>query len=255
MKFILLLILISVSAHAGLPVDIVFDIDLTIATLIDHGDPLGGPAENVYKVGSERYRIFEGMTDLMLKLKNDPNVRVSFFSGGTEARNEELLRKVKMKDGSSLWELARGRVYGRTSMTPTGLGPGHRIRERFKKDLTKINPNLEDVILIDDIREFVPDSQRGNMFWIGEDFPFPDRHPVPNIPIAHPEIHAREKNKYQWISAQLERALAQRYQTGQPLTRIVGEITDGRTLTPFTSSWSVPGRACDVRALDRLLSK
>ena len=51
MKFFLLLFLISFTARAGLPVDIVFDIDLTIASLIDHGDPLGGPAENIVSVG------------------------------------------------------------------------------------------------------------------------------------------------------------------------------------------------------------
>ncbi len=233
MKTFLLFLLLSVSAHAGLPVDIVFDIDLTIVSLINDrpgGDLLADPANptrNIVNIHhgemDENYRVFEGVTDLMEKLEKEQRagrVRVSFFSGGTEARNEALLRSIKLKNGTSLWDLAPGRVLGRNSMTPTGLKPPARIREQFKKDLTKINPDLSDVIIIDDIKEFVPDSQRGNMLWIGEEFPFPDRTPIPPTTVD-PEILARERNKYQWISGQIDRALTQRFTTGGSFSSII----------------------------------
>lgn len=262
MRFILAF-LISFSAIAGVPVDVVFDIDLTIVANIPESgkDPLRDPAdprrgtvdiqftdEGVAK--AERYRVFEGMTDLMAKLKADPRVRVSFFSGGTEARNESLLREIKLPDGTSLWDLAQGRVYGRTSMTATGKGSMHRIRDRFKKDLTRINPDLSDVIIIDDIKEFVPDSQTGHMLWIGEDFPYPERSHI--LTRVTPDLLARERNKYRWISSKLELALSERFRTGKPLSTLIQELTVNRTVTPFSRGLGGPGCSPD-EILGRLL--
>ncbi|MES2525465.1 MAG: hypothetical protein V4598_00195 [Bdellovibrionota bacterium] len=238
MKTFLLFLLLSVSAHAELPVDIVFDIDLTIVSLINDrpgGDLLADPSDptrNTVRIHhgeiDETYRVFEGMTELMEKLELEQKagrVRVSFFSGGTEARNEALLKSIKLKNGTSLWDLAPGRVLGRSSMTPTGLKPPARIREQFKKDLTRINPDLSDVIIIDDIKEFVPESQRGNLLWIGEEFPFPDRTPFPPASVD-PELLAREKYKFRWISGQIDRALSQRFTTGGALSSIIQNMSN-----------------------------
>lgn len=256
MKFVLLLFL-SVSVVAGVPVDIVFDIDQTIVTLVHDGpggdflaDPVD-PNRNVVgiefqKEGSlhrERYRVYEGLTDLMVKLREEQRagrVRISFFSGGHEPRNEALLKKILLPDGTSLWDLSSGRSLGRSSLTATGLPETARIRHRFKKDLTKINPDLSDVIIIDDIQEFVPDSQRGNMFWIGEDFPYPERVHVRPASVD-PEILHAEKYKYQWISEKLEGALAERFRSGRPLSAIIQNA-------------AITGKGCTPHnVLDRLL--
>lgn len=263
MRFFLVF-LFTFSAFAGVPVDVVFDIDLTIVANIPASgkDPLRDPADprrgtvdiqfvDEGAAKAERYRVFDGMTDLMEKLKADPRVRVSFFSGGTEARNESLLREIKLPDGTSLWDLAQGRVYGRNSMTATGKGPLHRIRDRFKKDLTRINPDLSDVIIVDDIKEFVPESQAGHMLWIGEDFPYPERHHV--LTPVTPDLLARERNKYQWISSKLELAIAERFRTGRPLSAIIQEFTAGRTITPFSRGLGGPGCSPD-EILTRLLT-
>jgi hypothetical protein len=247
MKFFILFLL-SLEAFAGVPVDIVFDIDLTIVALVKDGpggDLLADPAlpdKGIVDIGyhNERYRVFEGVRELLEKLKKDPRVRVSFFSGGQEARNEALLKKIKLQDGSSLWDLAQGRVLGRLSMTPTGLPSPARIRERFKKDLTKINPDLSDVIIIDDIKEFVPSSQRPNLLWIGEDFPFPDRTKNPPASV-HPTLLQQEKNKYQWISRHLDHVLHLRFTEGRPLSETLQDI-------------SIKGHRCGPDLiLDRLL--
>lgn len=262
MKYILLL-LISFPVLAGIPVDVVFDIDLTIVTLVNDGpggdflaDPLD-PGKNIVPiqfeldgaVHTERYRLFEGVTELIEKLRKDPRVRVSFFSGGTEARNEALLRKILLPDGSSLWDIASGRVFGRTSMTPTGVKPPARIRDLVKKDLRKVNPNIEDVIIVDDIKEFVPESQRGNLLWIGENFPFPDRTKTSPPSGVDPELLAREKNKFAWISKKLDFALEEKFTKGIPLSETIRGISE----TPFTAP-SILRVGCSPReALLRLL--
>ena len=248
----ILILLIPMMALAELPLDVVFDIDLTIVTRVDdgpHGDMLADPTDprrgtvdinflepeydrqnrplgNRTTPRNERYRIYDGMTDLMEKLKvlqQEGKVRVTFFSGGPEARNEALLRTIKMRDGSSLWDLASGRVHGRTALTPTGVPSRMRIRDRFKKDLTRVNPDLNDVIIIDDIKEFVPVDQRENLLWIGEEFPYPERvHHPPSV--IDPEGLEREKTKFQWISRELEMAINRRIETGRPLKSIIQEV-------------------------------
>lgn len=261
MKYVLFF-LIALPVYAGIPVDVVFDIDLTIVALVKDGpggdflaDPLD-PKKNIVPVSfevegsihSERYRLFEGVTDLMEKLRKDPRVRVSFFSGGTEARNEALLRNIFLPDGTSLWDLSSGRVYGRTSMTPTGVKEPARVRDRVKKDLHRVNPDIKDVIIIDDIKEFVPEAQRGHLLWIGEDFPFPDRTKTPPASVD-PELLAREKYKYGWIGQKIDHALEQRFTNGIPLSTTIREITE----TPFTAP-SIIGRRCSPGLiLDRLL--
>lgn len=262
MKYVLLF-LMTFPVFAGVPVDVIFDIDLTIVALVKDGpggdllaDPLD-PTKNVVPVlfenegavHSERYRIFEGVTDLMEKLRKDPRVRVSFFSGGSPARNEALLRKILLPDGTSLWDIASGRVYGRNFMTATGKGPEHRIRERFKKDLRTVNPDLTDVIIVDDIQEFVPASQRGHLLWLGEDFPFPDRTPTPPASVD-PDLLAREKHKFQWISEKLGTALEEKFRSGRPLSGLIEEIKE----TPFTAP-AIRGLRCSPGAiLERLLA-
>jgi hypothetical protein len=246
MRYFLLLFL-SLSASAGIPVDVVFDIDLTIVASVQGGDlladplhPQQGTVDIFYANQSERYRVFPGMRELMEKLQRDPRIRVSFFSGGTEARNEALLKKILLSDGTSLWDLSQGRVLGRSSLTPTGEGPDKRIRDRFKKDLTKINSDLSDVIIIDDIKEFIPENQKAHLIWTGEEFPFPER--TAELPsTVHPDVLLREKNKYQWISRMLDEALKKRFSTGRPLSETIRET-------------SLRGSGCHpVAIIDRLL--
>lgn len=239
--------------------DIVFDIDLTVVSTIydeEGTDLLRDPSdvkkstfdisfknpELEGKVVTETYRKFDGVTDLMLELKrlqSEGFVRVSFFSGGHEARNKELLKNIKLTDGTSLYDLATPeRIFSRTDMKATGLKPPARIRERFKKDLTIVNPNLEDVIIVDDIKEFVPDSQKKNMFWIDEKFPYRDRI-YGTLPVPDAQTLYRERNKFDWISHYLLEALEKRKQGTKSFSTIIQEMTDNGRITPFTSGEEV----------------
>ena len=289
--WVLFQLLFSVSVWAGIPLDIVFDIDQTIVTLIHegvNGDLLADPrnpqqntvtvsfnrpeldgnnkpvvdskGQKVFHKATERYRYYEGLTDLMKELKrlqDSGMIRVSFFSGGTAERNSALLDSIKLKDGTSLKSLAGTRIYGRDRMLVTGLGPEHRVRERFKKDLQIINPNLEDVILVDDIKEFVPSSQKEHLLWIGEDFPYPER--ARDSPVTFNEdLLFREKNKYQWISSKLREAIARRLKEKTPLSKIISEMTLGGERTPFTPGeeklyFATPHAHCSSQMMKHLL--
>ncbi len=125
---LLFLILQLQLSFAKIPVDVIFDIDLTIAALVHEGpygdfladssDPLKGTVEISFDEPGpnsttasvkHRYRIYDHLTDLMIELKRRQDlgeVGVSFFSGGFESRNLALLDAIKLKDGSSLLNLA-----------------------------------------------------------------------------------------------------------------------------------------------------
>lgn len=252
MKHVVLLLALftSIQALAGPVPDIVFDIDQTIATMIhnvSHGDLLRDPTNPQKGVISirwreagvthqESYRIYEGVSDLLSDLKEQQRsgkVRVSFFSGGQKERNEALLKQIKLSDGTSALDLVTAsdgsvRSFDRSHMTPTGLGENARIRERFKKDLTLINSNLDNIVLVDDIQNFVPDHQKRNVLWLGENFPYPERVYSPVTPDKL--TLKRERNKIYWVSDVLNEAIEKHHQGNIPLAKTIERVS----ATPFS---------------------
>jgi hypothetical protein len=241
---LVLLILFSSFTWAKLPMDIVFDIDQTLVTLIHEG-PQGdilhdkaAPSKNTISIEfekngervSQRYRVFDGLEAFFDKLQyrvKRGEVRISFFSGGENPRNFALLEEIKLSDGSSLKDLSQGRIYGAESLTKTGAPESSRYRERFNKDLTQINPDLSDLVLVDDIIDFVPVSQRAHVLWLGEEFPYPER---PNSHAAlTPELIHAEKNKYQWIESKLMPAIEARLNGETSLAAVLAKNVQGKT--------------------------
>jgi hypothetical protein len=264
-RLLVVLIFISLqSALATLPIDIVFDIDQTILTRVHRG-PMGDlladpndPAKGILSVNytdqvldaqnnlvfdskgmaviaknHEQYRIFDGLVALMEKLKVEHalgHVRVSFFSGGSVVRNKAILSAIKLGDGSSLSDLAGPRILGRPSLVATG-GEG-RFSERYKKDLSVINSNLDDVVLIDDVKGFATESQVGNILWTDDRFPYPER--SRHIEVLTPELLSSERNKIYWLTNVLEEAIQKRLKGTQSFSTIVQSITRHDQITPFS---------------------
>ncbi len=253
-------------------VDIVYDIDQTIATLVHDGpggdwlaDPLN-PQKNIVTITydrpevdsmnqpildsagkpitekiTERYRVYEGFAEEMEKWRRDiaaGRVRISFFSGGHVARNRALLDAIKLKDGSSVRALVTDKqIHGRESMTATGVGPEGRVRERFKKDLRTINPDLSNVILVDDIPNFVPDSQLHHVVWLDEDFPYPERLGDRGMIVPSAARIQQERDKFKTISRMVAEAMELHRESGVPFSqairRTVGPVQGmGRPCTP-----------------------
>ncbi len=181
--------------------DIIFDFDQTAGYMIHgniggSGDPLhehsGTAIEATYerpdinKDGSpvlnfdgnrkttlvtEKFRLYAGFVELLQELKRHRSVRVSFFSAGSTIRLLTFLTKIKLPDGRSASEIVY-RTLGEEDLTRVGnVG---RFREMFRKDLRKVSPDLQNVIMLDDVN-FALDGQKQNLLLFVEDFPYPER--------------------------------------------------------------------------------
>ncbi|MGZ3789383.1 MAG: hypothetical protein ACXVLQ_12720 [Bacteriovorax sp.] len=146
---------------------IVFDIDWTITSEVDVN--FEGP--RTIDVEGKKYFVHDGIEDLIEELLKRKDVKISFFSGGGLSRNHELLSKIKLRDGRSLEEIAY-KILNRDDLT---INPGaletDRFFVRFKKDLTKVSPDLENLVMIDDTEHFVLDPlQEEHVLTLGKTF-------------------------------------------------------------------------------------
>lgn len=259
MNFVTIFLLFLSVAWSQAPIDIVFDIDQTIGTKIHEGpygdfladpkNPTKGLVDISYleegKKVQEKYRIYEGVEELMEKLRplqDQGKIRISFYSGGGPERNEALLKAIKLKQGTLL-DLVGKRHYGRDTMVATGLDETHRIRDRFKKNLKLINPDLNQVVMIDDIRNFVLDSQLDNVLWVDYDFPYPERKGAGQQIIPSRKEIAEEKTRFKKIS-EIVLSSIEKHETSQlPIANI------SRTMYWGCSSENI------YRTLNHLLSR
>jgi hypothetical protein len=93
--------------------------------------------------------------------------RISFYSGGEESRNLSLLKKIKLSDGRSLLEIAEG-VYSKKDLEV--VAEKGRFSERYKKNLKKLGFDLKRTLLIDDLENFIPSTQKNNVLWVGKTY-------------------------------------------------------------------------------------
>ena len=269
---IVLFMFVTSSSAMAEGTDVVFDIDQTIATLIHDGpggdligdsmDPatrertrvtityqrprydarnrplLDEAGRPITETVTESYRIYEGVGETLQQLKSRGDTRLSFFSGGSPARNEALLRAIELPDETSAWAAAEGRAFSREDMTYTGAPDDARVRDRFKKDLERTCRDLRRCLLVDDIRDFVPESQRALVLNLDEAFRYPER--IRGGARASLDemgaILLRERHKFAWIGPVLNEALDRAQAQGLPLSQIVDEMTQGRSITPITDS-------------------
>lgn len=164
--YYLLTLLISLNIFAQ--VDVVFDIDWTLVSQVDGLDSANS---RTYKSLGDYYRLTDGAQEIIEDLIEDKKVRVSFYSGGSEARNLDLLSQIKLSNGESLLDVSY-KVLSKKHLIEVSSDPDLRFSERLKKDLTLVNENLNNVVLIDDIKHFTPLNQRKNVIWTGKTFTF-----------------------------------------------------------------------------------
>lgn len=153
---------------------IVFDIDWTIVSEIKNPTPVILKNPRVIDVHGSYYFVNEGLEEFMADILSHPEIRISFYSGGKAVRNQELLSKIKLKNGKSLLEISY-KVLGSDELVLVEALPGARFAERFKKDLTKISKDLDQLIMLDDTMNFVVDSsdnQNEHVFFIGKAFEY-----------------------------------------------------------------------------------
>jgi len=147
---------------------VVFDIDWTIVAETE--TPHLFPVNRVVSVEGKYYVKYEGLESLIEKLISHPQIKVSFFSGGKKSRNEDLLKKIKLKDGRSLFSVAHKILSSEDLVPMPNTTPEMKFSERFKKDLTKVSEDLEQVLMFDDTSKFVlpgKAKQEDQVFHIG----------------------------------------------------------------------------------------
>ena len=82
----------------------------------------------------EYYRASDHAAWLIESLIVQPDVRVSFFSGGERERNRHLLRSIRLSDGRTALDIAT-HTFHREDLTPVSSNSALPFHEVFKKRL------------------------------------------------------------------------------------------------------------------------
>ncbi|MBY0413214.1 MAG: HAD family hydrolase [Bdellovibrionales bacterium] len=154
---------------------IVLDIDWTLVAEIKNPSERIKKLDRVVEVEGKYYFVNEGVEEFIESVLRKKDVSLSFYSGGSESRNRLLLKKIKISDGRSLGDIAYKILNKEDLITVPGAIPSAPFSDRYKKDLTKISNNLEELIMLDDNSNFVFEHnvpQRKNLFFLGTSFEF-----------------------------------------------------------------------------------
>lgn len=137
------------------PVHVIFDLDWTLFYSIDPSDP-DQVDEKMIQFQGKSYRLTDHTEKVLLHLlKNYPEVKISFFSGGQEDRNLHLLRSIRIDAHRTALDVAEY-VFSFNDLELVAIGDQYKFATRYKKLVEKLIPNFrtDDVILIDDKTDF-----------------------------------------------------------------------------------------------------
>lgn len=143
-------------------INIVFDLDYTLVNPINYDHPKAIVLSN-----GDRYMVSPHALNFLESLKKRTDVNLYIFSGGEEARNLELLERIKTSENESLETLIQ-HVFSLQDLEV--VASEGRFAERNKKNLSKLGFNLESTVLIDDVEKFIPADQQKNMLWLGNSY-------------------------------------------------------------------------------------
>jgi hypothetical protein len=130
-------------------IDIVFDIDHTLVIGREN------PSPDTIIIGIEFYEPLEGATVLLQELAENPQARLSAFSGGEQQRNTTLFEKMLLPNGKP------------TNSVLYRIRSGHELTNG-QKDLRTVETDivLENTILVDDIAKFAFTGQEENLLLV-----------------------------------------------------------------------------------------
>lgn len=150
---------------------IVFDIDYTIVSEVRPEGFEKRKLNRIIEIEGKKYFVHEGIEDLVQNLSARENVKISFFSGGSFSRNHALLAAIKLNDGRTLENVAY-KILNREDLTSvTGVPATEKFSMRYKKDLTKVSHDLDELIMFDDTEHFVLNQkQEEHVLYLGKTF-------------------------------------------------------------------------------------
>lgn len=150
---------------------VVFDIDWTITSELKSEKNFQKKSPRIIEVEGKKYFIQDGVEEFVENLLSHTNVKISFFSGGPSSRNRALLSSIHLSDGRSLADIAY-KILSRDDLYPVpGVPETEKFYKRFKKDLSKVSPDLSQLVMIDDTDHFVlGKAQEEHVVWLGKTY-------------------------------------------------------------------------------------
>ncbi|WP_413578139.1 hypothetical protein ACLVWU_06310 [Bdellovibrio sp. HCB290] len=151
---LLLLICAQVGSASAAPIDVVFDIDWTTFYTIDP-DNKNQMDNKAITVEHKTYRPTDHLGEVLERLLQYPDVRISFFSGGGQSRNEALLKAFKLPSGRSAFDISY-KVLSKDNLIEVSTDQSLGFADRYKKNLAGVLPgaHVDRTILIDDQVKF-----------------------------------------------------------------------------------------------------
>lgn len=136
---------------------IVFDLDGTLVESLG----MNSTGDIVLDSG-EAYHVFAHARELVERAYRD-GLQIHFYSGGPNQRNLDLLSRLKLSSGKSFSDIASS-ILGREDLVDLGEQfEGQYFTDRYRKDLTKIAP-LDQLVIIEDNRFFpLDEAQRARV--------------------------------------------------------------------------------------------
>ena len=133
----------------------------------------------------EAYHVFDHAIEIVEKAYKS-GLEVHFYSGGPNVRNLDLLSKLKLSNGKSFLEVASS-VLGREDLVDLGEEfDGGYFTDRYRKDLTKVGP-IDQLVIVEDNPFFPLDEAQ--------------RTRVLKLPV-HDEVALkswRQENRLSWV--------------------------------------------------------
>ncbi len=185
------------------PIDILLDIDWTLTYLI-----MTDISQDFIKYRRERYRPTDGIAEFITVLTSIAGVRLSMVSGGLRERNEEVLRQIKMPDGSNLFERVY-RIISGEDLEEVSKDMTLKFSQRYKKNYKKAAADIDlaRALALDDQIDiaFTPE-QNESIIWLQRTFNFiedfnamtPESLAALRLPPDSKEAWALERYKLAW---------------------------------------------------------
>lgn len=138
------------------PIDIIFDIDwTTFYSIAPETAAVSKQDSQIIEVEGKFYRPTDHLGEVLFALSKNPEVRISFFSGGEASRNQALLSKVILPNGKNALSVVHA-VFSKGDLEIVSQDASLKFADRFKKNPVNLLPDFDAkrAILIDDQVQF-----------------------------------------------------------------------------------------------------
>jgi hypothetical protein len=148
--------------------DLAFDLDWTLFYPVEKN----GDAHAV-QLPEGSFRMADGVPQVLLNLHRQGH-RISLFSGGTAERNnglaKVLIQKIRERGGA---DFSFYKILNFDDLSPRpNEAQDARFADLWMKDISKVNPDIRYVLLVDDMAKFAVPGQEKNIYWLNKTFNF-----------------------------------------------------------------------------------